>query len=225
MKVIASVQGLAAVRVSIEEVTPPSNPPLINIVSGLHSFFDFAVAPPRESLGAGAPLVFQGGKILDGEKAIGIQQLVVLPDGDLVASSTTDFAERGLDALVAYLNTEFGYRLEGKSARRYYVSTVVVEFEKPFSEIIPSIGAVQKLISRSNGKDDPFQILRLSFSKGTGGMPNPQSSNPLDGMEKADFLIERRAGAPFSANRFFCSAPMRTNDHIKVLEEIERAAS
>jgi hypothetical protein len=224
MKLIASIQGVAAVRVSIEEVMPPSNPPIFNVVSGVRSFFDFAVAPSRESLSSGLPIMFQGGKILDGEKEIGIHQLIMLPDGDLVASSTTDFAERGLDALVAYLNKGFGYRMEGKSAKRYYVSTVVVEFEKPFSEIIPTIGAVQGLLSHADGKDDPFQILRLSFSRGTGGMPNPQSANPLDGLEKADFLIERRAGAPFSANRFFCSAPMRTSDHIRVLEEIEHAA-
>jgi hypothetical protein len=43
-------------------------------------------------------------------------------------------------------------------------------------------------------------------------------------MQQADFLIERRVGSPYEANRYFCSAPMHTNDHTRVLEEIEAVA-
>jgi hypothetical protein len=223
MKLIGSLFGVAAVRVLSEEILPLSNPPIANIVSGVQSLFSFSVRPPQ--LAGGIPLVFQSGKIIISEgKEVGIHQLIMLPDGDMVASANTDFAESGLNTLVEYLNKEFAYRMEGKSGKRFYQSVVVVEFEKQLSQMLPAIASIQELLSRFHGAD-PFELLRISFSQGTGGMPNVQSPNPLDGIEKSDFTIERRAGSPFSENRFFCTAPLRTNDHIRILEEIENALS
>jgi hypothetical protein len=34
-------------------------------------------------------------------------------------------------------------------------------------------------------------------------------------------LFDRRSGAPFSQNRFFCAAPLRTEAHLKLLEELD----
>jgi hypothetical protein len=222
MNLIASVQGFAAVRVSFEEVSPPSNPPLLGIISGIGSFFDFAIKPPRETIGTGTPLVFQSGRFRDMDKEIGINQLLVLPDGDIVASANTDVAEQALNILIDYLNREFGYRMEGASAKRLYVSTVVVEFEKDFESMIPQIGTIQSLLSRILSHAEPYKLIRISCSPGTGGMPNLPPLNPLDNLERTDFTIERRVGSHFSANRFFCTAPMRTGDHVRLLEEIER---
>jgi hypothetical protein len=221
MKVIGSIYGVAAVRVLNEEVWPLSNPPITNIVSGVRSFFGFSVAPPQ--IAGGIPLIFQSGKIvLNDGKEVGISQLVMLADGDIIISGNTDLAESGLNALIAYLNGEFGYRMEGKSAKRYYQSVVVVEFEKQVSEMLPGIASIQKLVS-SVDSAAPFELLRISFTRGTGGMPNVPSLNPLDGIEKSDFTIERRAGSPFSENRFFCTGPLRTNDHIKILQDLENS--
>jgi hypothetical protein len=222
MKLIAAIQGVAAVRVSLDEVLPPSNPPQLNIVAGVQSFFNFSTSPPREVITGGVPLVFQFGRVIDPETKteIGINQLAMLPDGDIVVSSRTEFAEKGLDALVKYLNQAFGYRMEGPSAKRSFQSTVVVEFERSFTEIIPSLVALQGVLAQK--QQAPFEMLRLSFANATGGMPNPQTANPLDGIERTDFTIERRVGSPFSANRFFCTAPMRTREHLDCLEALEQ---
>jgi hypothetical protein len=45
----------------------------------------------------------------------------------------------------------------------------------------------------------------------------------MDDLPNADFAIERRAGEPYSSNRFFCTAPMRTEAHVRVLGLIETA--
>jgi hypothetical protein len=37
------------------------------------------------------------------------------------------------------------------------------------------------------------------------------------------FILERRAGIPFDKERYYSSAPIKTQDHITLLEEIERS--
>ena len=39
------------------------------------------------------------------------------------------------------------------------------------------------------------------------------------------FTVERRAGSPFSSNRYHCVAPLKTEMHIALLEKFERALS
>jgi len=71
----------------------------------------------------------------------------------------------------------------------------------------------------------PFEIKRQAF--GGGGVPNPQMQlqPTIEAIERSDFLMERRAGAPYEVNRYFCAAPIKTAEHIKVLELIERELS
>ena len=71
----------------------------------------------------------------------------------------------------------------------------------------------------------PFEIKRLAF--GGGDVPNPQMQlqPTIEAIERSDFLMERRAGAPYEVNRYFCAAPIKTAEHIKVLELIERELS
>jgi len=226
MKLIASIQGVAAVRVPGEEVYPASSPPMQNIISGIRALFNFAIAPPPESLGMGVPLAFQTGRITKDEQEFGIQHLIMLQDGDILASANTDFAEHGLNILIKYLDSEFGYTMESKSNTQYYYSTIIVEFDNEIGDLIPSFKKIQTIIGgEAKAEGSSFELLRLSFSKGLHRMPAPQVVSPLDGIEHADFVIERRASQPFSANRFFCTAPMRTGDHIRALEKIEKLLS
>ena len=64
----------------------------------------------------------------------------------------------------------------------------------------------------------PFEIKRLAF--GGGDVPNPQMQlqPTIEAIERSDFLMERRAGAPYEVNRYFCAAPIKTAEHNKVLE-------
>jgi hypothetical protein len=223
MKLIGTAQGIAAVRVPAEEVYPASNPPVQNIVSGVRALFSFATASPPDVLGTGNPIIFQIGRATKEEQEFGIQHLIMLPDGDIVASTNTDFAEYGLNMLIKYLDNEFGYKMEQKSSTRYYSSTIIVEFENEVGDLIPSFKKIQRIIAGETKMEvhDPFEFLRLSFTKGLSRMPVLPSASLLDNVQNTDFVIERRASQPFSVNRFFCSAPMRTEDHIKALEKIE----
>jgi hypothetical protein len=69
----------------------------------------------------------------------------------------------------------------------------------------------------------PFKTKRLAFGYGDITQSTPLQS--LDEFKNVDFLIERRAGEPYSKNRYFSSAPLRTIDHVRVLEQIEKSIS
>jgi hypothetical protein len=58
-----------------------------------------------------------------------------------------------------------------------------------------------------------FQMQRVAFN--VDPLTRPQFA-------QTDFTIDRRGGAPYSLNRFFCSAPLKTESHIAILEAIER---
>ena len=140
-------------------------------------------------------------------------------DGDMISSANTELADYALTVLIEYLNNEFGYTLN--PSHRYYSSTIVVDFEKEIGDLIPSFKAIQKIIG-DEGDENSFELLRIALSRGASRKPAPPAASPLDGVERTDFVIERRANLPFSANRFFCTAPMRTDEHIKALEKIEK---
>jgi hypothetical protein len=44
----------------------------------------------------------------------------------------------------------------------------------------------------------------------------------METIENSDFAIERRGDEPYSENRYFCSAPVSTPKHIRILEMLER---
>ncbi|MGB9114379.1 hypothetical protein, partial [Bradyrhizobium sp.] len=107
---------------------------------------------------------------------------------------------------------------------RIYQSNITVDFEGGLQDKLEGIKKLQSIISREIVRPSlPFEFKRLAF--GGGDIPNPQLLQlqpTIEALERSDFLLERRAGAPYEANRYFSSAPMKTADHIKLLESIER---
>jgi hypothetical protein len=223
MKLIRSLQGIAALRIASEYIFPDDAPPMQNIILGLNNSFKFGAVPAADQIGAGVPLLFRAGKAMKDGQEFTIQHLVMLQDGDLVACGNTDQAEYVLDIFVKYLNDGFGYKIDLKSCTLLYSSILIVEFERDIGFLISHFSDIQRIIGDSTGHK--FEFIRLSLSKGQQGKPHLPPASPLDELENADFTIERRAGQPFSANRFYCVAPMKTGAHIAALEKIEQLAT
>jgi len=51
--------------------------------------------------------------------------------------------------------------------------------------------------------------------------PTARNGANHEAIENADFIIERRATADYSENIYFCSAPVTTSEHFKILTQIE----
>jgi hypothetical protein len=188
----------------------------IELVRTRYAFQQF----PQLLVGMPLPptFVFTHGKFQDERDSFAIFQLSMKADGDIVLATTTEQAERVLDDLVQLLDTHLGFRLSTAQKTKSFVSNVVVEFDKGLENDISALSRIADAINRLRIGMPALNIKRLAFGLSSGG---GEPTDPLLAVEQADFLIERRADMPYEANRYFCSAPLSTTDHIRLLEGLE----
>jgi hypothetical protein len=226
MKVIGVLQGVAAMRVAMEEFAPDSTPPIQDVVNRVQQRYQFLSFPILQQQQPGVPLVFLSGRFIEVENAESFGQLTMLHNGDIIVAKDTELAEKILDDLLNFFESEFKYKFHRSNTKRSFNSTVVIEFETDIEDGISEISSIEQIINTDGNSDAVRKIKRLSF--GTVDpepvFPYPTIGNvtsPLELIERADFVIERRSGQPVSSKRYFCTAPMQTQAHIHSLQQIE----
>ena len=226
MKLIASIQGTVAVRVSSDEVTTERGVLLRDMVQFVGDCYNFSVRP---NIAPGTPpqafptLIFQQGKLIKDDGEYPIYQLTLFGDGGAVTSRSTEISDTILDDCLGKLDEGLGFRFAKNAQTRLYLSNVAVEFGAGLEEYIQALHMIEDILNNEIPRDGvPFETKRLAFGYGDATQPAFQS---LDEFKNVDFLIERRVGEPYSKNRFFSSAPLRTTDHVRVLEKIEKSIS
>jgi hypothetical protein len=223
MRFIGSMQGIAAYRKPPEEYQPETGmlpQDLVELVRVAYGFQSFPQLQPNAPMQATQD--FQMGRFSTDRESYVINRLIMTIDGDIAIATRTEQADLFLDDLRRLLDKNLGYRLTVGAIRKRFVSNVVIEFDRGLETDLVKLSEIIDAINNSRPAERlPFNIKRLSF----GEMDIfPPSTDPLVLIEMADFTIERRTGHPFEENRYFCSAPMTTGDHIRVLERIEAIA-
>jgi hypothetical protein len=220
MKFIGSLQGFAAMRVRLEEYLPQKGIIHNDLIELIRSRYEFQIFPQlTPGMRQLQIFTFAMGKFPTGDEQFAIGQLAMKEDGDIVLTITTEQAALVLADLVELLDENLGYRLAEANKIFSYVSNLVVEFDldimtsgaEKFSGISDAINTFRTGMPVST-------IKRLVFGHG----PIAETNDPLIAVESADFLIERRTGSPYEANRFFSSAPLQTIEHLELLERIEQ---
>jgi hypothetical protein len=214
------------VGVSGDDVVPRPGVMMRDLVEFVAATYHFLVKPTIPS--GIAPFtvpnyVFQSGQFVLGENKWPIVQLAIIPNGDIVTAEDTDAADKIMDDFMTRLDETFGYRFATAEKRRVYQSNLVVEFNPGLSEKIDSFKRDRSYFESASIRPAPFSLKRLAF--GWGDVQQTPTLATINDVENTDFTIERRSGEPYSRNRFFCSAPMRTSGHIRILHEIEAALS
>lgn len=223
MRLVGRLQGYAAYIELPEEYAPEKGTiqsDLIEFVRNRYGFHGFPTPPPGSM--PLSMLLFGGGKFTDGERSFSIGQLLMAQNADMVVTVTTEQAEIVLNDLVAALDQKLGYRLATANKQKLLLSNVVVEFAPGLEENIDKLSKMASVINELRPGKSPFNIKRLAFGEGD---VQGLSNDPIAIVRNADFLIERRQGLPYETNRYFCSAPMHTEDHIQALERIEAIAA
>jgi hypothetical protein len=225
MKLIGYMHGIAAFRETIEEFQPERGVIQRELVDLVRTTYDFQAFPIIQP---GAPplqvLSFSGGKFTSRrqdahEDSFAIGQLAMTLEGDAVITVTTEQADLVLDDLIRLLDKKLGFHLESSKKTKLYVSHVVVEFDKGLEEFISKLARIADIINETRPGIERFNLKRIVF-----GMPDRAIQDTITRLQMTDFLIERRVGRPFEENRYFCTAPMPTRDHIRALERIEAIA-
>ncbi len=223
MKLVAIETGRAGIIVPIGEVLPLTGLYLPDLCASIAEKYSFAsspgLTPLNELQNKGAE--FQLGKLQLGDEEHNIQKFIVVAEGFVASAWSTEVARKLPEDFLAWASDNHGFRIDPSTFNRYFfLSQVIVEFEAPVANIVRNFealsGSVRKTFQSTYGVDNQFQFSSLSIDYDR----TVVSDSKLN--QLSQFTLERQIDKPFSSNRFFCQAPLRTDDHIRLLEELEK---
>jgi hypothetical protein len=146
--------------------------------------------------------------------------LTIFNDGLMVDTrSSTDDSDGIIDEFLTWVSAEFDLVPYQEVLRsKLYLSELFVQTEKSLNSLNPKLanfGALlTSLIVGHEHHPIAFETSSLSF------WTNPTIDNP-----PGPFRFERVIDAPFNTNRYYSAAPLQTEAHLKILEELEKILS
>jgi hypothetical protein len=182
----------------------------------------FSGVPAGVTANVHMPITMQNGTFSIEDRKIAIVRMDIAFDlgGLAVQTGSTEDGDLIIDDVVISLEGALGFRNINAFARRNYTSNVIVRFEKSLSEIVSFLGELCKIISPimrgALEVEQEVDVERLAFSFDPLQLP----AGKIEAGANASFVLERRVNAPYKENRYFSSAPLRTADHVRVLEQI-----
>jgi hypothetical protein len=217
MNVISIEQGRVLDLVPLEEIRPNFGIYLPEFVTSITERYGFVSGPKDLSEAVTAGAKFQHGHfIIDGTQVV-IKELGIYSDGIIVDTFSTHISDLVLDDLLIWAKDKFGLRERATPARRTYTNVAVVEFERNVEGGLGKLAAIGNLLAEylrsAYGWDYEYNVHRIAFSVDPLGIPQ---------FRNTQFFIERRLQDPYSGNRYFSGAPMQTEEHLRLLETIER---
>jgi hypothetical protein len=199
---------------------------LPDVVASLQKRYGFVEAPSAQELlealreDTNTALLFKHGKLLtpDGRAILidGIHlysHLVVA-----MTSSSTEDADLVVDDILA----THGESLERVEPRRHYVSRLEVTLDVPLDWASDVAGRTGVMLSKVIAGYDP-NVPSGAYASGFRLVALGMQPDPSNFQVACDFRVEGRLGVAYNENRYFSLAPLRTRDHIAVLEALEQS--
>lgn len=128
----------------------------------------------------------------------------------------TDVADAFIDDAIKWAREEAGYQISSSSTSRAYISRINVQSPVALDKVVDGFevfGSGLAAAVRSYGRHNPppYVPAALHFH-----VENGKDGSP-------PFLFERTLNQPYSTGRYYSSAPLRTDDHLHLLGELEKA--
>jgi hypothetical protein len=98
--------------------------------------------------------------------------------------------------------------------RRIYLSQLLVKGSPQLNAISQKLNAFGKQLSEAVGHNSHFEFSAFEFW--------PDQTQVL---RPANFSFQRKAGGPFSSDRYWSQAPLPTDKHLELLNELETLLS
>ncbi|MCC6366502.1 MAG: hypothetical protein IT165_23540 [Bryobacterales bacterium] len=222
MKLLHVRQARSIWLFDIQDLNPRGKSVLGAVVDWIGGRYSFADTPDLEKIlkeGStdlpSAGLVFQRGSFQAREDLfLDINCFTIYNDGVVVdtAASTQD-GDQFLGDLLAGLAREFGLTYDPAMIRkRLYLSTLIVQLQITLDAGYPELASFAGAISEAvHEASSPFRFAGISFW-----------TEPNDAGNSKTFSLMPQAGRPFAENRYFSEAPLKTDDHYRLLEELEK---
>jgi hypothetical protein len=183
------------------------------ILSAIKDRYKFQKAPTTpEELTGNTPqgVIFGEGSFSYKNKEYGLVA-TLYTDGFVVDTTvSTRASDAFLEDLLLFLRSEFGFAYNPKIIqKKNYVSELVVTIQEPFDQALQAYSLLMDRLNESTG------VIYRPFGF-------TLSADPLLGARKpADFRLERELGKPFEEKRYYSLAPLQTDEHLKMLQELE----
>ena len=217
MKVVHFESGRTIALFKLEEFTPArgiNEKALSDLIAERYRFSrrpDFS--QPRTVLES--QTAFETGEFQSGNTQYSLHKLEIHRDGIVVDASTTEISEGFADDLIGWLKREKEFR--ETAITKLFLNQMVVDFQKPLSRLFKGFDAISNIMQRCLSEDgrpsESIVFVRFDAEPGPReGLRYPNSPR---------FVIERRVGTEVGQERYYCSAPLRTDTHLAALEAIE----
>lgn len=209
MKVISRDGAIGGIQFLADEVKPLGGYYIPALVRGITERYGFTKAPTyEEARTSGA--TFYDGRHTDGKREIAIGRLAIFVDAIVATTTDTDDSELVVHDLFAWLQKTFKFRKPITAPVQVFQSDLIVEFKNDpsskFGALAPLMQFLQKGMEKTASLRKPVQFSRIAFA--------------ADG-HTHEFLVERRAGTPWTLNRYYCKAHLPTSTHVRALELLD----
>jgi hypothetical protein len=220
MRVISFDSARVTLLFPFEEIIPDGGIAAETLLSAIKTRYNFSVLPdpnvPREELEKNG-IKFENATFKTGRETVNVGRFTIHTDGVVIDAKTTMDGELFLDDLIDWIRIEHSFKYFISKPRRRFLSQIVVEFDQNLSRIMGAhekiTSAISVHLSRIYEEAVPIGLLGFGFDYDRVGK-NSSLVVPR-------FSLERRAGIPFERERYYCMSPLRTADHLEMLQLIE----
>jgi hypothetical protein len=188
--------------------------PVVEFAREVVERYKFVTTPKLEELFSDKT-IFQNGVF----QGAAIDALEVYRDGVIIRGRCdSDVLDAFLEDVIGWYMTKTGSRrIETRRVSTSYESTLAVlgsdkmlRTLEPIKEICRGISAALEATNGTTAEYVPF-----GFSLAADDTINP-------GLKPIPFRLERQLGSEFDRNIFVSAAPLRTKDHVKLLQALDR---
>jgi len=218
MKMLSILKARAIRFVRLEDMNPHGKYiyPLLAATAERYSFLKYTQPTELDPKDTTKPLVFTAGKFRkpSGEE---LQIEFHLYQDGLVADtrSSTDDSDMFIDDLLEWAIAEFGL-VPSLTVSRLYLSELWVHTDKLLALLNPKL---QNLVNHINSMYNEYSGKPLVFDLAAIGIWNDRTVAPNGFF--SPFRFEKAELTRFEENRYYSIAPLRTSDHLKILNELE----
>lgn len=158
--------------------------------------------------------VFEHGRFEDSV----IRRFAIYTDGLISdAAAGTEVAEAFLQDFLNWMEVEFDSKILGFSQElRGYDSHIVAQLRTDMGSKISFVNQIaDELLSIMSNYEQP------AYAYHSSGFTLEADPAEIKPGFASKFSIERRANQHFEKDLYFCCAPLKSEDHIKILEKLE----
>lgn len=138
----------------------------------------------------------------------------IYSDGVAMTSYNTADADALLDDFMQWAITTYRFREPQTILPRRYNSRIVVDVQSPAGNmLINKFNTVSQIVTKRFAAEQPLELTQLNVG------PNPPTQYPF----LHTWVFQPRIAQPYVRNRYYSAAPLSTEDHFAMLQEIEAA--